>query len=224
VKPFGAERLASSLRRAMDWHRDAVSTRGWIDRIQQDLSERRQRVESVLVGGDVPNWPDDPRTQEFELDARGASPLTRTSSGGAGSIRAALPRRSASCASQPPRRVALACPRATSPRCMPQPFFTTSGAYNLLQRHTELAPIAALILSALRRVRGHGYPQGLAGEEIPMASRILAVAIAYEAMTTARPHRAAIPSSEAVLELYRCRGTQSDPAVVEAFVQILSLH
>ena len=40
-----------------------------------------------------------------------------------------------------------------------------------------------------------------------MASRILAVAMAYEAMTTARPHRAAIPSSEAVLELYRCRRT-----------------
>jgi HD-GYP domain-containing protein (c-di-GMP phosphodiesterase class II) len=57
-----------------------------------------------------------------------------------------------------------------------------------------------------------------------MASRILAVAIAYEAMTAARPHRDSIPSGEAVLELCRCRGSQFDPAVVDAFVRVLTLH
>jgi putative two-component system response regulator len=256
VKPFGTERLASSLRRAMDWHRDAVSTRAWIDRLQQDLAERRQRLESVLVGGDVPNWPDDPRTQEFELDAKavwGASPLTRivewrrwvdphgfTAAERVMRFATATARRLGLPETDVTAMHAAALLHnlgmMTIPRSLvDKPADFTSHerliirqhpliAYNLLQRHTELAPIAALILSAYEGFGGHGYPQGLAGEEIPMASRILAVAIAYEAMTTARPHRAAIPSGEAVLELYRCRGTQFDPAVVDAFIQILTLH
>jgi len=64
---------------------------------------------------------------------------------------------------------------------------------------------------------GQGYPLGLSGEEIPLACRILAVADAYDAMTSNRPYRKAMSHEIAIAELKRCAGTQFDPAVVESF-------
>jgi HD-GYP domain-containing protein (c-di-GMP phosphodiesterase class II) len=97
-------------------------------------------------------------------------------------------------------------------------------AFNLLHQCSELADVAGIVLSAYEAYSGGGYPQGLSGEEIPLASRILAVAIAYQGMLTCRPHRAALPSSEAVLELCRCREAQFDPGIVEAFVKMLTAN
>jgi putative nucleotidyltransferase with HDIG domain len=65
---------------------------------------------------------------------------------------------------------------------------------------------------------GHGYPAGLAGEAIPLGARIIAVADAFDAMTSDRPYRAGLPREAAIEELCRCSGTQFDPQVVEAFV------
>jgi HD-GYP domain-containing protein (c-di-GMP phosphodiesterase class II) len=70
-------------------------------------------------------------------------------------------------------------------------------------------------------VDGRGYPKALAGEEIPLEARILAVADAYEAMVADRPYRAGIAPAEARAELTRCAGTQFDPAVVDAFLNSL---
>ncbi len=69
---------------------------------------------------------------------------------------------------------------------------------------------------------GSGYPSGLAGNDIPMASRILLVADAFDAMTTDRPYREAMPIEAAIEELKRHSGSQFDPAVVDAFLGILS--
>ena len=68
---------------------------------------------------------------------------------------------------------------------------------------------------------GSGYPNGLAGADIPMASRILLVADAFDAMTTDRPYRKAMPIEAAIEELKRHRGSQFDPEVVDAFLKIL---
>jgi diguanylate cyclase (GGDEF)-like protein len=65
---------------------------------------------------------------------------------------------------------------------------------------------------------GGGYPSGLAGAEIPLGSRIIHVADAYDAMTAERPFRTALGHAGALLELERAAGTQFDPVVVEAFV------
>ena len=65
---------------------------------------------------------------------------------------------------------------------------------------------------------GRGYPWGLAGEEIPLAARIFAVADAFDAITSARPYRPARSMSEAIDEIQACAGTQFDPAIVRAFV------
>ncbi len=79
-----------------------------------------------------------------------------------------------------------------------------------------LAPVAALVRSSAERFDGSGIPDGLAGESIPLGSRIIAVAVAYAAMTASRPYREAISPEEALAELRRCAGSQFDPHVVEA--------
>lgn len=67
---------------------------------------------------------------------------------------------------------------------------------------------------------GSGYPEGLKGEEIPLAARVFSVCDAFDAMTTDRPYRAALPIDHAAGEIERMAGTQFDPDVVEVFVPL----
>lgn len=67
---------------------------------------------------------------------------------------------------------------------------------------------------------GKGYPDQIRGEDIPEGARLMAVADAFDAMTSDRPYRKALPSSAALKELKSCAGTQFDPKVVNAFVRI----
>jgi putative two-component system response regulator len=66
---------------------------------------------------------------------------------------------------------------------------------------------------------GGGYPSGLAGTDIPEGARVLAVADAFDAMTTTRPYRRALPIERALREIERCAGTQFDPAIAHAFLE-----
>jgi hypothetical protein len=68
------------------------------------------------------------------------------------------------------------------------------------------------------RIDGRGYPMGLAGDEIPEFARVLAVADAFDSMTSTRSYRGARPTDEAIAELRKWSGTQFDPAFVDAFV------
>jgi hypothetical protein len=68
------------------------------------------------------------------------------------------------------------------------------------------------------RIDGRGYPMGLAGDEIPEFARVLAVADAFDSMTSTRSYRGARPTDEAIAELRKWAGTQFDPAFVDAFV------
>ena len=85
-----------------------------------------------------------------------------------------------------------------------------------------LAGAAKIVRSTHERYDGNGYPDGLAGRDIPLASRVIAVCDAYDAMTSNRPYRSAMSSEVAVSELYRNSGTQFDPEVVSAFVSVLA--
>ena len=75
-----------------------------------------------------------------------------------------------------------------------------------------------LVRSSHERWDGGGYPDGLAGEDIPLGARIVAVADAFDAMTGPRPYTIARSEESALEELRRCAGTQFDPEVVEAFI------
>jgi len=68
---------------------------------------------------------------------------------------------------------------------------------------------------------GHGYPRGLAGEDIPLVGRIVAVSDAFDALTHARPYKPAWPVEQAVGEIRRLSGQQFDPSLVKALVSTL---
>jgi len=65
---------------------------------------------------------------------------------------------------------------------------------------------------------GTGYPDGLVGEAIPLEARIIAVPDAFDAMTSARPHRGMMPLQDVLMELEKCKGTQFDPRILEIFL------
>jgi len=83
-----------------------------------------------------------------------------------------------------------------------------------------LAPVRPIIEASHERWDGGGYPRGLAGEGIPLESRIVFVCDAFHAMTTDRPYRAALPGREAIRRLKLSSGTQFDPGVVTTFVEL----
>jgi diguanylate cyclase (GGDEF)-like protein/putative nucleotidyltransferase with HDIG domain len=87
--------------------------------------------------------------------------------------------------------------------------------------HASLADVREWVGAHHERPDGRGYPRGLRGEEIPVEARIVAVADAYEAMTSNRSYRSALRHVEARLELKRCAGTQFDRRVVEALLALL---
>jgi diguanylate cyclase (GGDEF)-like protein/putative nucleotidyltransferase with HDIG domain len=112
-----------------------------------------------------------------------------------------------------------------------KPAKLTGPEYELMKTHAALG--ADIVLAAEmpqraewirhhhERIDGRGYPDGLAGEEIPLESRIIHVADAFEAMTSDRPYRKAQGERFAIEELRRNAGTQFDGAVVDAFLRVL---
>ena len=102
--------------------------------------------------------------------------------------------------------------------------------WSFMRRHTiigerilaaapALVPVASLVRSSHERWDGAGYPDGMAGEEIPLGARVVCVCDAYDAMVSERPYRKALTPQAALEELRRCAGTQFDPRVVEAFAR-----
>ncbi len=83
-------------------------------------------------------------------------------------------------------------------------------------------PVAQWVLHHHERWDGTGYPDGLAGEEIPLGARIVFVADAFDAMTSERVYRRPLRHEDALAELERCAGTQFDPAIVRVFVETLA--
>jgi HD-GYP domain-containing protein (c-di-GMP phosphodiesterase class II) len=80
--------------------------------------------------------------------------------------------------------------------------------------------VAEIVLTHHERWDGLGYPRGLAGEEIPLPTRLFAVADALDAMTSDRPYRQGMSLEEAIEEVVRCSGRQFDPAAVQALLAL----
>lgn len=98
---------------------------------------------------------------------------------------------------------------------------TVVGEQMLEQIGGLLGEVGRVVRSCHERWDGAGYPDGIAGEAIPLAARIVCCCDAWSAMTTDRPYRRALPEREATAELLRCRGTQFDPRVVDALAAVL---
>ncbi|HEV2075725.1 MAG TPA: HD domain-containing phosphohydrolase, partial [Thermoleophilaceae bacterium] len=114
-----------------------------------------------------------------------------------------------------------------------RPGSLTGDEFEEIRRHTEIGvemleplpyfgEVHPLVRSVHERWDGHGYPDGLTAEEIPLGARIIAACDALHAMTSNRPYRRALPMDAALDELRDNAGTQFDPSVVDALVAILS--
>ncbi len=120
-------------------------------------------------------------------------------------------------------------------RILNKPGPLDEGEWRVMKRHPEigaqiLAPLAFMAPSVpiVRHEHEHwdgsGYPDGLAGEEIPLGARVILVCDAYHAMTSDRPYRAALDRWEALRRLRVGAGRQFDPGVVDAFLEIFSVR
>lgn len=99
----------------------------------------------------------------------------------------------------------------------------TLWGYELLAENDEFTSAREVARSHHERWDGTGYPDGLAGQDIPLAARITAVADVYDALISERPYKHAWPAHEAIAELKRLSGTHMDPEVVDAFVQLYDM-
>jgi putative nucleotidyltransferase with HDIG domain len=114
-----------------------------------------------------------------------------------------------------------------------KPAKLTDEEFALMKTHTiegqalldrvggKLAKVGEIVRSCHERWDGRGYPDGLIGEQIPAAARIVFCCDAYSAMTTDRPYRKAMPQEEAIAELRRNSGTQFEPRVVDALIAVV---
>lgn len=94
-------------------------------------------------------------------------------------------------------------------------------AYQILSPIEFLMPVSKIVLYHHEWYNGMGYPDGLKGDEIPLGSRIVSVIDAWDAMTSDRPYRKALPKEVAIEELKKGAGKQFDPQVVKAFIELI---
>jgi putative nucleotidyltransferase with HDIG domain len=94
--------------------------------------------------------------------------------------------------------------------------------YEFLKQLPEFWEGAELVRLHHERYDGQGYPRGLGGDALPLEASVIAVADAWDAMTSDRPYRKALRHDDACAELQRCRGTQWDPRIVDAFIELIA--
>jgi len=114
-----------------------------------------------------------------------------------------------------------------------KPSKLTAGEYEKIKKHPEIAlkllkelsfiiDVVNMVYYHHERIDGKGYPEKLKGDEIPLGAKIVAIADAYDAMTSDRVYKKAMPKEEAIAELIRCRGTQFDATLVDLFIETLN--
>jgi HD-GYP domain-containing protein (c-di-GMP phosphodiesterase class II) len=119
---------------------------------------------------------------------------------------------------------------AVDPNIQNKPGKLTGEEYAHIMRHAQVGPsivkpvanekIVEMIRHHHDHYNGNGFRQTISGEDIPFGSRILAVADAFDAMTSDRPYRKAKPVKEAMNEILHCRGKQFDPKIVDVFLKL----
>lgn len=235
-KPFSRERLNVAVQRGFSWHR-ASGTRRWTERLARQQFDRSRvlqakwetmRIDSreMLVSALRTLMACDEAAYEHAMRVSRLAGLACRKLGVAEpeteQIEQAAMLHDFGKLAMPEAILAKPAPLTPEERDMMRrhPDIT----YQFVRGHHLLGRIADIVRGANEWFGGGGYPVGLDGTDIPLGSRIIAVADAYDTMTHARVYRDAMTPAEAALELMRCCGAQFDPEVVGAFLAALTAH
>ncbi|HEX5148272.1 MAG TPA: diguanylate cyclase [Candidatus Limnocylindrales bacterium] len=122
---------------------------------------------------------------------------------------------------------------AVPPQILEKPSALSTSEWDFVKQHPRIGQVildeagglleaGKIILHHHERFGGHGYPHGLRGRDIPLGSRIVSIADAYDAMIQDRPYKRAVDHGDAVAELHRFAGTQFDPELVDLFTRLFA--
>ncbi|HEY3382057.1 MAG TPA: HD domain-containing phosphohydrolase [Vicinamibacterales bacterium] len=234
LKPFGRERFREAMDRARQWHRAAADTLRWRQSVELELQTRRRQLSDAVLRLDLSS----------DAAIRGALGLLtiRDRPMFEHALRvAAMAVEIANEARLSPTETAdlerAAIVHEVARTVIPETILWKPGElsveeWTILRREPDLGyelfsgipalASAALVVRSMReRYDGTGYPQGLAGLDIPVGARILALADSYDTMIRPRGHREPLTPSDAATEIAEGRGTQFDPRVAAVLLQIL---
>lgn len=237
VKPFQRDRFALAVDRGRQWRKQALEELRWNALLDIELRDRTDHLCALVQERRAAGT--------SELDALGAIGLERvreTTAHGERVARYALSVARELAFDGETAGVLDVAARLhdIGKAAMPEALITkpsplTSGELAIMRRHVEvgaeilastatLGEAAPVVLASHEWFEGKGYPLKLAGSAIPLASRIIAVADAYDAMTQNRNYRTHLDSADAAAELLRCCPAQFDPAIVATFLAVLGRH
>ena len=100
----------------------------------------------------------------------------------------------------------------------------TLTGYKIIKKVRSFSEISDIILYHHERVDGLGYPEGLSGQEISLATKIVSIADSFDAMTSKRPYRQSLTTTEALKELKRCAGKQFEEGLVDVFIKLADAY
>jgi putative nucleotidyltransferase with HDIG domain len=236
IKPFKRERFVLALDRGRQWRQRTLAEVEWHARLNQELRAGIEAVRATIVERRSQGESDETILVNFSAQ-RMPEVLAHSER---------VARYSVSLATEL-RLDALTIPlveragrfhdigKAAVPESLlTKPSPMTMGEAAIMRRHAEagaailnttsLRDVAPIVLASHEWYNGGGYPARLASRAIPFESRVIAVADAYDAMTHSRAYRDRLNVSEAVSELLRCSGSQFDPDIVTAFLNVLGRH
>ena len=237
TKPFTPEQITGAVRRAVEWHVNLSAERQWAARLEREASERETRLVEATHDLVICN---DETVDEL------LSVLTRHDSHAyaharrVASLAVLLSDRMgrADADKRVTRRAALlhdVGKGAIPPAVIDKPAPLTGEEYELVRTHPArahrlladisfLSDVADIVRAVHERPDGHGFPDGRTTGQIPLGARVIAIANAYDVMTSEQIYRPALPAPDALLELERGAGSQFDASLVPLFVGLLRTH
>jgi cyclic di-GMP phosphodiesterase len=232
VKPFARDRFMLALDRGRQWRKQALDDLRWHAQLSAEVRDRTSEICHALAAADSD---DELETLTALVDER--APAVMPHSERVSRFAVAVARELDLDLQLLPIVALVARVHDVGKAAMPEPLLRkpsahTAGEQAMMRRHVEigaeilaatrtLGDVAPLVLATHEWFGGGGYPLQLAGEDIPLVSRIIGVVDAHDAMTQNREYRPALDRGAAIAELLRCARTQFDPAVVTAFLAVL---
>jgi putative nucleotidyltransferase with HDIG domain len=236
VKPFQRDRFALAVDRGRQWRKETLEEVQWHARLSVEVADRAAHVIAAIAG----RAPD-----VSEAEALNAIAVERMPETMAHSERVCRYAQSVAREMGVEEELGLTLELAgrfhdIGKLAMPDALLTkpsplTPGEFGIMRRHVALgaeileatktlAWVAPRVMTSHEWFNGGGYPNRLAGSTIPLATRIITVVDAYDAMTQDRSYRMGTHAQNAVAELLRCTPTQFDPEVITAFLGVLGTH